>query len=48
MLAVAFPTVLNNALVGQNGFFTAALIGGTLYLLPTRPVLSGICLGLLT
>jgi hypothetical protein len=48
VLAVAFPMVLNNALVGQNGFLTAALIGGTLYLLPTRPVLSGICLGLLT
>jgi len=48
MLAVAFPMVLNNALVGQNGFLTAALIGGTLYLLPTRPLLSGICLGLLT
>jgi hypothetical protein len=24
------------------------LVGGTLYLLPTRPILSGICLGLLT
>src|SRR6516162_1031243 len=48
MLAVAFPMVFTNALVGQNGFLTAALIGGTLYLLPTRPVLSGICLGLLT
>ena len=40
--------VFNNALVGQNGFFTASLIGGTLYLLPVRPVLAGICLGLLT
>jgi len=48
LLAVAFPLVLNNALVGQNGFLTAALIGGTLYLMPTRPVLSGICLGLLS
>ena len=48
MLAVAFPLVFTNALVGQNGFHTAALIGGTHYLLPTRPVLSGICLGLLT
>jgi arabinofuranan 3-O-arabinosyltransferase len=48
LLAVAFPMVLNNALVGQNGFLTAALIGGTLYLLPARPILSGICLGLLT
>jgi hypothetical protein len=35
-------------LVGQNGFLTASLIGGTLYLMPTRPVLSGICLGLLS
>ena len=35
-------------LVGQNGFLTASLIGGMLYLLPTRPILSGICLGLLS
>jgi hypothetical protein len=48
MLALAIPMVLNNALVGQNGFFTAALIGGTLYLMPVRPVLAGICLGLLS
>jgi arabinofuranan 3-O-arabinosyltransferase len=48
LLAVGFPMVFNNALVGQNGFLTAALIGGTLYLMPARPVLSGICLGLLS
>jgi hypothetical protein len=48
VLAVAFPVVLTNALVGQNGFLTAALIGATLYLMPMRPVLSGICLGLLS
>jgi len=48
VLAVAFPIVLNNTLVGQNGFLTAALIGGTLVLMPARPVLAGICLGLLT
>ena len=48
MLAIAFPMVFNNTLVGQNGFLTAALIGGTLYLMPTRPILSGICLGLLS
>ncbi|WP_024507382.1 glycosyltransferase family 87 protein [Bradyrhizobium sp. ARR65] len=48
LLALALPMVLSNALVGQNGFLTAALIGGTLYLLPTRPMLSGVCLGLLT
>ena len=48
MLAAAFPVVLTNTLVGQNGFLTASLIGGMLYLLPTRPILSGICLGLLS
>jgi arabinofuranan 3-O-arabinosyltransferase len=48
MLAVALPMVFNNTLVGQNGFLTAALIGGTLYLMPMRPVLAGICLGLLS
>jgi arabinofuranan 3-O-arabinosyltransferase len=48
LLALAFPVVFTNALVGQNGFLTASLIGGTLYLMPTRPVLSGICLGLLS
>jgi arabinofuranan 3-O-arabinosyltransferase len=48
VLAAAFPVVLTNTLVGQNGFLTAALIGGMLVLLPTRPVLSGICLGLLS
>jgi hypothetical protein len=48
MLAAAFPVVFNNTLVGQNGFLTAALIGGTLYLLPMRPMLAGVCLGLLS
>ncbi len=48
LLAVACPMVLNNTLVGQNGFVTAALIGGTLYLMPVRPILAGICLGLLS
>ena len=48
LLAAAFPVVFTNTLVGQNGFLTASLIGGTLVLLPRRPVLSGICLGLLS
>jgi hypothetical protein len=48
VLAAGFPIVFTNALVGQNGFLTAALVGGTLYLLPVRPVLAGICLGCLT
>jgi arabinofuranan 3-O-arabinosyltransferase len=48
LLAAAFPVVLTNTLVGQNGFLTAALIGATLFLMPVRPVLAGICLGLLS
>lgn len=48
VLAAAFPVVLTNVLVGQNGFLTASLIGGVLVLLPARPVLAGICLGLLS
>ena len=48
LLALAIPMAFINALVGQNGFLTAALIGGALYLIPIRPVLAGICLGLLT
>ncbi|MFZ0767506.1 glycosyltransferase family 87 protein [Bradyrhizobium sp.] len=48
LLAAAFPVVFTNTLVGQNGFLTASLIGGTLVLMPKRPVLSGICLGLLS
>lgn len=48
LLAAGFPVVFTNTLVGQNGFLTAALIGGTLYLIPVRPVLAGICLGFLT
>jgi len=48
LLAIGFPMVFNNALVGQNGYLTAALIGGTLYLMPIRPMLAGVCLGLLS
>jgi arabinofuranan 3-O-arabinosyltransferase len=48
ILAIAIPATLNNIAVGQNGFLTASLVGGTLYLLPRRPVLAGICLGLLS
>ena len=48
LVAAAFPVVLGNTMAGQNGFLTAALLGGTLVLLPTRPVLAGICLGLLS
>lgn len=47
LLACAVPPLIANVLVGQNGFLTAALIGGTLALLPRRPALAGICLGFL-
>ena len=48
LLAAAFPAVLANAVVGQNGFLTTALIGGALVLVERRPVLAGVLLGLLT
>jgi arabinofuranan 3-O-arabinosyltransferase len=48
LLAAAFPAVLANAVVGQNGFLTTALIGGALVLMERRPVLAGVLLGLLT
>lgn len=48
LLACAFPAVLWNVSVGQNGFLTAALLGGTMLTMEKRPVLAGILLGLLT
>ena len=48
VVGAAFPVVLANTMSGQNGFLTAALLGGTLVLMPTRPILSGICLGFLS
>lgn len=47
-LAAAFPAVLSNFIVGQNGFLSAALLGGTLLFIERRPLLAGIMLGLLT
>jgi Glycosyltransferase family 87 len=48
LVAFGFPAALWNVTAGQNGFLTAALIGGTLALLERQPVLAGFCLGLLT
>jgi hypothetical protein len=48
VLALGFPGVLWNVSVGQNGFLTAALVGGTLLFLERRPLIAGVCLGLLT
>jgi hypothetical protein len=47
LLALAFPAVLINIGHGQNGFLTAALLGGALVLLDRRPVVAGILFGLL-
>jgi alpha-1,2-mannosyltransferase len=47
LLALAFPAVLINVGHGQNGFLTAALLGGGLVLLDRRPVVAGILFGLL-
>lgn len=48
LLAAAFPAVLCNLVVGQNGFLSAGLLGGALFMLVERPILAGVCLGLLT
>jgi arabinofuranan 3-O-arabinosyltransferase len=47
-LGCAFPAAMWNISVGQNGFFTAALIGGVLTNISRRPILAGVLLGLLT
>jgi uncharacterized membrane protein YvlD (DUF360 family) len=46
--ALAFTAVLVNALGGQNGFLSAALLGGGFILLEARPIAAGVLLGLLT
>jgi arabinofuranan 3-O-arabinosyltransferase len=48
ILAAAFPAILCNFVDGQNGFLSAALLGGALIMLVERPILAGVCLGLLT
>ena len=48
LATAAFPAVFVNIGHGQNGFFTAALLGGFLTLLNPRPILAGVLLGLLS
>jgi arabinofuranan 3-O-arabinosyltransferase len=48
LLACAFPGILSNLVVGQNGFLTAALLGGSLLLMERGPVLAGCLVGLLS
>lgn len=47
LVALAFPAVALNAMHGQNGFLSAALLGGGALLVPRRPLLAGVLLGLL-
>jgi Glycosyltransferase family 87 len=47
LIATAFPAVFVNAGHGQNGFLTAALLGGALQLLDRRPWIAGVLIGLL-
>lgn len=48
LYALALPPVLACAMVGQNGFFTAALLGAMLSCLPRRPIVAGLLLAALT
>jgi hypothetical protein len=48
LIACATPAVFINAIGGENGPLTAALMGAALFCLEERPVLSGVFLGLLT
>jgi alpha-1,2-mannosyltransferase len=47
LLALGFPAVFVNLGHGQNGFLSAALLGGALVQLDRRPFLAGILFGLL-
>jgi hypothetical protein len=47
LVALAFPAVFVNIGHGQNGFLTAALLGGALRLLDRGPWLAGMLIGLL-
>jgi Glycosyltransferase family 87 len=47
LLAIAFPAVFVNIGHGHNGFLTAALLGGALLMLDSRPALAGVLFGLI-
>ena len=47
LVAAAFPAVFVNVGHGQNGFLTAALLGGALHWRDRRPWLAGVLIGLL-
>lgn len=47
LIATAFPAVFINIGHGQNGFLTAALLGGALHWLDRKPWLAGMLIGVL-
>ena len=47
LVAAAFPAVFINVGHGQNGFLTAALLGGALHWLDRKPWLAGVLIGCL-
>ncbi len=47
LIALAYPAVFVNIGHGQNGFLTAALLGGALVVLDRRPIVAGVLIGLL-
>jgi len=48
VLALAFPATFMVLIHGQNGFLTAALLGGGIALLDKRPWLAGVLFGLIS
>jgi hypothetical protein len=48
LATLASPAVFMNAIFGQNGALTAALLIGGLLMAPKRPLLAGVLFGLLT
>jgi arabinofuranan 3-O-arabinosyltransferase len=48
LLACAYPGILSNIVAGQNGFLTAALIGGSLLLVERRPIVASCLIGALS
>jgi hypothetical protein len=47
LILLGYPAVAVNAGFGQNGFLSAALLGGAAVWLERQPVLAGVCFGLL-
>jgi hypothetical protein len=47
-MGLALPPAMANAMIGQNGFFTAALFAGFLLLLPSAPLAAGLLAALLS